>query len=345
MKNIKLILLLVVAVWVFVCIKWPYVGAGLLVVLVVAVYGTVWYFKRKLKGMLSAFGEANFGVQNVTLVPRAKIQWRAPDDFEANRSALAALGFEDIGCFAIEESGELSLFGMLHKGVGAHAVIYDSDGFTGVDLASRYGDGSSFTCSSTDVIQLHRPPGHQALRHPNLPVAELYDIFMRERPDKEALPVTSDEFAPMVEDFVKDQNEYLLKIYEKNDDLEETLIKKYLEQESPTALVWEEQEDRVTFIHDNLPPTEVVTTFTYQADSLTEEEIERLDEATKPIVQQRTPRAIFQYMNEELLDKPLFEKLAVLTDPIETDVYLGPEDPDDDDDEEYDDDDYDEDDD
>ena len=108
-------------------------------------------------------------------------------------------GFVDAGMFrALSMNTILHL--LVNEAYDIRAVVYErEDSGIVLDLVTLFGDGTGITYVNRDDPGYEQPPLHPNLYLGNVPVFELLDSCLRERPKKARLPVTVATAARLME--------------------------------------------------------------------------------------------------------------------------------------------------
>jgi hypothetical protein len=104
--------------------------------------------------------------------------------------------------------------------------------------------------------------------------------------------------------------------------LQLVLGERFLAETTLSAARWEEVEDRLTYIFDLLPGA-TLAEYAFNVAGSDEEEPD--DFSLPPDLAGLPSREAFARLNERLPAKRRFEKIAEMTEPVPTDVYVAPE--------------------
>ena len=91
---------------------------------------------------------------------------------------------------------------------------------------------------------------------------------------------------------------------------------------------WEQIEDRVAFIHDQLDPEDAWDRFQEIAEYEDDEDMEQWEawgETLPQLAEKHSPREAFAMWNEKLDPEKRWQKLDEINDPVEADLYGQPE--------------------
>ena len=104
--------------------------------------------------------------------------------------------------------------------------------------------------------------------------------------------------------------------------LEESLREHFTKETVMSAAEWERVRDRIVFVHDQLPRERIGEIVWEWAGEGLDEEDE--DEVSGRIPDGAAPRAAFEALNATLPSRWRFEKVGVVNQPVEADVYCAP---------------------
>ncbi|MDX2175085.1 MAG: hypothetical protein SF028_01305 [Candidatus Sumerlaeia bacterium] len=115
---------------------------------------------------------------------------------------FAALGFEQVGPFAIEEMPTTRLVGFAHPTERLGAAVYHMDGIGAwCDLVARYPEGIELTVSSApDMGRVDLRPGKRTVFEPAARPERLLELFLEARGPEPALPFEPEHFARIFEE-------------------------------------------------------------------------------------------------------------------------------------------------
>jgi hypothetical protein len=379
------VIVLKIILWVFAIIGGMFIlaAAGLLIMR--------WYLMRRMRQLTGEIG--NIGEmfkQMMQAVPdvEVKLQPAPPDlldDVPAARQgidALKARGFVDAGRYTMPQLMGARIAGLANPQASAYATVAEVEGHgVLVDILTPYADGTYMTYSTLPDQGLERPPGKAMVRMPGVPVEELLERCLAERPKAAFKPVAPELLKAEFEKYSKEemmwrmshgfaQGSELDHAMDRDPELSatdpgerkefkalamqmmqaqahgktvESLEKEFIQQGGPAVEKWEEIEDRATFIYDGLPHAMVAG---YLADMVADgddadESEDKVDEF-QARVEQRVKTVGARAAFAELNTQLPFEKQYHRIGEVQGVV---PADvylaPSDDDDEEYDDDDED----
>jgi len=236
-----------------------------------------------------------------------------------------------------------------------------------LDLVTRHSDGTTLTYATVRSPGMRRPPGKPAVYLPGLGARELLDRFLANRPDQERLPTPPEEFAATLQRAHAEEmdwhaeregpSEEEIRAIAENDGTEvddamirgvqegwrshfseyweERLRQSYLASPDVSAAEWEKIRDRLVFIHDRLGTEGLVGHFESAVYEEMEEAGEEEDDDDEPrrleefreVARQHPPREAFARLNDMVPPQFRFEKYGQLSEPLEADVWLEPEDP------------------
>ncbi len=318
---------------------------------------------RGLAGMAGQFEDMKYAEvpARLHLVKRESVDWKDPDAVRQLVDPLLALGFQDGGLYETQELDYLRLHSLVYPSESVYAVVYEHEK-AGVwtDLVSRYEDGTSVTYATTaQGGGLDQRPGHSISRHPELGPEALYRKLLAERPQRPLKQIAPTDFKPTFEKAYADEmdwrnsrggptEEELRAVAaasgrEMNEEelaalkqqlaqnaaaaLEESLKERFVESTTMSAREWEAVRERVVIVHDRMTKEMVGSAFyNWQVDEDEEwEEDEDEDEEADRPVPDGPPRQAFATLNESLPSERRFRKLGEVKEPVEADVYVGPE--------------------
>lgn len=127
------------------------------------------------------------------------------------KEALRALGFEDVGAFAVDELPGIHVVLAVHARDSFYAAIYDhAAAGVWVDVVSCYRNGTRSTHSTLDGLGHESRPGHTRVTAPGATVTELVARARSERPTAELRKLVRLDVAPLFEQGYSDWSEWRL---------------------------------------------------------------------------------------------------------------------------------------
>ena len=287
----------------------------------------------------------------IELVPMAVNDWDDPDAAREQTEPFAALGFEKAGDFEVRPVDGLRIEAWVKPSEAVTAVIYEHpQAGTWTDLYTHYEDGSRITYLNSGVGGgVDHAPGHDVQRFPGMDSAELYRKLLAERPQKPAKRYGPSDFAAAFEQAYADEMDWRnarggpteqeiravaalsgkrysdeeveatheLLAERALEQLEESLLEKFLARSGMSATEWERIRERVVVIHDKLPTETVGEILSEACDG--DDVAEFDDDSDRPMT------ARFAAFNDALPPPRRFRLLGTLEEPITAAVYCAAE--------------------
>lgn len=348
------------------------VAGGLLLLTLV-----FWLLKHKLGSFLEEMIDAVLtGLSvppfRVTLRAVDSPEWDHPQTASRVAETLAALGYRPAGEYEVEPT-EVNLRGFCHPEARTYAAYYEhTDSGPVLDLVCC-DEGDSLTVSNAPDTGMDRPPFAPLVRMEQpLPecASAMHSRLLEGWGARPASPTSADEFArvftesyarvmdwraerggPTAEEIRRaavaggqDEPddaavERVQRLWrtEIADFVEERMREAYLEEIAPSAVDWEEQRDRVVFVHERADREEWIAELTGLLAPATGEEGEAAEQAwererdgaertvRETLSDAQSFRRAFAAMQDRLPADVRYEKLAELTGAWPGDVYLEPE--------------------
>lgn len=301
-----------------------------------------------------------------------QFEWMDEDAVDVLAQPLLDQGFVEAGVYEADIGDGLTIRALVDRARSIHAAIYEvGAGPLGLDLVTRYADGTSVTYSNIKPHGMDSPPGKSIEFCQGLPADELLKRFLRERPDRQAMAVSAEQFVEAFEQYYAEEMDWRMErggpteeeirrladaeggeitdeaveqvqeMWSDNvsDFLEGRLRTSFLANSDLSALQWEEIRDRFTLVHDKLSPESVAELCDdYDEDDDDDDDDdawEARQEEHRRLVRAKGPRAAFARWNKTASDLDRYQKIGQVSDPIDADVYLAPECDDDDYDDGY----------
>jgi hypothetical protein len=151
------------------------------------------FLRKALRGGLADVGRQAMAEQpdQIHLTSEPGHAWADGAAVEALAAPLASLGFQEAGVYGIQEMAGVVVRFLVQPGECVIACIYEHPQVgTWIDLAARYVDGRSITCTTARATGLDPKPGAQTIRAPGASSEELYQRLLRERPAGDLEEVT-----------------------------------------------------------------------------------------------------------------------------------------------------------
>ena len=330
------------------------------ILLILLLIGGWWVLKRRIRQAIEGLGDLRYQITPARLHLRRQeqVEWKDPAAVTAIVEALRGEGFQEAGVYVPDEMDYLRIHALAHPAHAAYGVVYEHDkAGVWIDLWSKYenGDGITYT-TAPQGQEIESPPGQAKVYEVGGDPAALFRRLVAERPTSGLIPTPADGFVQMFERSYAESMDWrnarggpseeeirrvaIASGEEVTDEmvaecraqnleqaivgLQEALRERFLDTTTLSAREWEEIEDRLTFVFDLMTPTHIAGLFT--------EEIEWNDEG-EPIfpgsVTGRPARIMFERLNERLPEERRYRKIGELNKPVDTDVYVAPEEVDD----------------
>lgn len=135
----------------------------------------------------------------ISLVPAEELVWQHDEEYQVLLEDLHDQGFVDAGIFRADTM-KTQLHLLVNEVYDIRAVVYEHEN-SGVvlDLVTLFGDGTGVTYVNRSDPGIEQSPLHPNTYLGDVPVFELLDICLRERPKKARLPVTRASAARLME--------------------------------------------------------------------------------------------------------------------------------------------------
>lgn len=301
--------------------------APLLLLLALKVF--VWFLKRKLSHWMESLGGSAQVPLDITLLPLDSVQWDNPQ-VESHGLDFQQQGMASVGAFSIAEMPGVRLTAWHHPDKNLFGVVYEhSQAGVWCDLVSRYANGTSCTHTTAPESGLDPNPDHPNHRIGSTCPKQLMQVHLQDRPP-DALAHGPEEFVQLFQEAYRRDRQWRLargtrrheivqvaalsgknydssvldqayhtQMAQERAELHSLLRRKFLEKTQLSAAEWDQVQDRLVFIHDQLEPEEL-------------EELHFLDDSSGGPPRQRARQSQARY-------------LGSLTEPLEVDVYELPE--------------------
>jgi hypothetical protein len=280
--------------------------------------------------------------------------WNDPKYVENATTELQNLGYVRDGDFALDGMKDCYTRGFVHRdGRSIAAIINAAKIATVIDFASNCDDGRVVSATNSPLSVSHKtPPFKTAIRMKEAKVSEVYTAFKEALDgfDGAIVPVEAGEFRSTYEAGYRREVEWQYTaggfpfgnieviqnmtgaeidpetkaFLEDNgvfggEELRGKLIEAYLRQSDISALEWEEIEDDVIFVSENLLQEEVIQLISYQADE-PEEEIRAAAKRSGA----SHGRDLFWSLASTFGVQGQFRKIYELQEPMVADVIVSP---------------------
>jgi len=329
------------------------------VVLVFLLFLAAKLFRRKLLKALEAVAEqtlASYVPPRIRLEAKDSLEWKDAEKVRGLVAEIRDLGFEEAGLFTAAEIPALRIHALIQPREYVFGVVYEHDqAGAWIDLVTGYDDQGGDT-HSTGLMGhgLETRPGTRTVYATDAAPSELYRRHLAERRTEGILRVTEADFqkhleeayarsmdwrnsrggsteeeirrelAALGEEATDEQIAQVreLQLQQAISGLEVALAERFLAETTMSAARWEAVEDRLTYIFDLLPGS----TLAEYAFNVAGSDDEEPDEFSLPPDLAGLPsRQAFAQLNARLPAKRRFEKIAEMTEPVPTDVYVSPE--------------------
>jgi len=300
------------------------VVAGFAIVVIVC----VWWIKRKIKGFIQPLEQiADAFRGKIELIPKERINWHHAERMSQFSEDLAGRGFEHVGDFVVGSSEGQHLRAWVNVAESIYAAAYDLEfADPHIDFVTPFADGSYITYSTFAHPELfERPPDMPIERLPGLPALAALDKMLQALPDKPRATVSREGFVPCVEEYAARESAWRQARYERDAQRQQQLQEAFLSQSGWSAIDWDRDQHRVFFVHDELPPDEIVDAYINGLHNLDDETHHREQKRARQITERATPRAAFAELVQAAPPTVSFEKLAELSAPVAADVYRCPD--------------------
>ena len=309
------------------------VVASMLLVLLIVYFWIVYKIKKWLKPLENM----NLFPTEIHLLPAKHIEAHHGEEEQHNSETLLRFGFESIGFFTVDAMPGVNVHAFVHPEKSAYAAVYDEQSLgVWVDIVSEYRDGSYFTITTNKAVpDMERPPDKIVERYEGEDLGEMFTQFLEARPDGEWRPVSREGFAESVERYFAEEQAWQMERVDQEEEFARQLRESFLEASGWSAIEWDRKQHRVIFIHDHLGKDEVEELYMdgWHVDEGDDEEYDAMYDAeadrAKRLAKSLKPREAMAAMIEKTSGKGQFEKLLAIQSPVEADVYLTPEQPDD----------------
>ena len=127
----------------------------------------------------------------IQLVPQPHHAWSQPELFATLAEPLRALGFSEVGTYAVPEMAGTTIAFSVQLADHVACAIYDHPkAGVWLNFYSHYRDGRRFTASTRPASGLDPMPGATTLHAAGMAPRALYQRFLRERPAGELEEMT-----------------------------------------------------------------------------------------------------------------------------------------------------------
>jgi hypothetical protein len=124
----------------------------------------------------------------ITLEPMPALKWQKEAQHRQFVEELRDQGFVEAGIY-YASSMDANLHLLVNEAYDIRAVVYErEDSGIVLDLVTLFGDGTAITYVNRDDPGYEQSPLHPNVYRGNVPVFELLDVCLRERPQKARLP-------------------------------------------------------------------------------------------------------------------------------------------------------------
>lgn len=306
-------------------------------------------FAKTARQFLEELGQSSATPAKVTLERMATATWSDAKAIGRTVEPLPDLGFEQVGTFQVAEIDGLQLQAWIQPKEDVTAVVYEHpQAGVWLDLVTRYADGTRWTYANTSQGSgVDHQPGHTVERFPGVDTRGLYQKHLADRDSKPREKADPATFVAVFEKAYSDEMEWrnsrggpteeeIHRIaalandtYDERvlrgtrqalqahalDQLNDSLRERFLEESNVLAAEQERLRDRLVIIHDML-----------SLDAIEETLSDWLDrEFDSSHFEDAPPRVAFAAFNLTLPVEERFHKLGELEEPIDADVYRGPE--------------------
>lgn len=337
------------------------VGAFVLAILIVGTILFLW-LRSKAKRFFESAARA-ISAAALTQPPEIHLQrvegepdWDDPEAVEAHLKALLALGYEDAGCYTIEEIEVVRMQALLHPEEAVVAVISEHD-MAGiwVDLMTLWPGGQALTVTNNENPGMDRPPDKPIHRFPGASVAELHANLLAARDPGPYDTLTAGSFAESFERYYREEMEWravrggpteeeIRRVAEASniDDeevirmtrdsyvcmaesgLAEKLKRNYLESGAVSAADWDERGWRTHFVFEQM----TAETLMQYAEDMQEASYEDMESPEMDALQLRfengPKRKVFADFLATVPAARRFRKIGEVHSPVDADVYEAP---------------------
>lgn len=285
----------------------------------------------------------------IHLKPVVDHKWKNAAKHESASALMRNNGFTDLGIFSIDEMQGVLVHGFVKPSQGQIGVIYEHPMIDHwIDFVAFYDDDGSLT--STNALQggeLDHKPGHEKFYFPKASTEFVFEKFVTETAkstrNPKPLGSSAEAFVELFEKGYREEQiwrnakggpsedeirrvaaasgkKYSDEVFEESRRVEERkayegLSKTLKNQLHAKSVHWDQEEDELVFIHDNL------------SASLLRELFHRSKEygdMGSRIKDVAPPRETFYTWNISLGPSKSFIKIAELDEPLKVDVYKAP---------------------
>ena len=136
----------------------------------------------------------------IHLVRRDSHTWKNEQTLRGQVEPLLALGFENIGTFAIDNLTAVIVRFLLREEESLYAVVYEHEkAGVWLNLISLYQDGNSVTFTTSRDRGLEKDSKHPIVYAPSASPAELYRVALAKRPQKPFKEMSAEVIVPEFE--------------------------------------------------------------------------------------------------------------------------------------------------
>lgn len=323
---VRVILLAIIATPI---VLWPVGVAAVVAGLAIFCILIYWWVCWKIRKFLAPLQNLDLFPTEIKLTAVKSVKWHHADLVEADERVFGERGFQKIGCFTGDKVPGTTLSAFLKEDLSTFGVIYDTE-FMKVwsDLIVAFEDGSYITITNSPLPDpLGRPPDKPQKRFPGASLSALFETHREEYQGKPLRRLSADDFVPLVEKYVREVKQWQVDSAHKEQSLKQELREAFLRESKWSAIEWDRNHKRVIFIYDGMSNANVVESFIEALCIQDEQGHGQAVEKARVLSESRPARKAFALMVQEIPRHRPFEKLAVLKQPFEVDVYLAPEGP------------------
>jgi hypothetical protein len=319
----------------------------------VAVLALLWFIRKNVLAFFQGISQDGLGIQprRIHLNPAAAPEWLAPERVAAAGSELSRSGFEDAGCFEVEELDGLRIAAWVHPQRRLMAVVYDHDA-AGVfcDVVARFAGGGSVTLSSaSEDSRLDEMPGHRKCFRAAVTPDRLLNAVAAEVEQRPLRSVARHDFVREFEsayaqeidwrnarggpseaevqriaqqlegDVGQKEIESLRQRLQQvaAEQLSESCLDEYMDQTELSVADWEKLRDSVSVVHDGLDSEQVIEAFMAHVD-LPEDLAQDLSDLEPTGT---AARDFFGHLNSRIDPRQAYRLIGRVAEPAEADVY------------------------
>lgn len=324
-----------------------------------------WKLRKLVRQFEDLAGNSAFGAGQiipplrVRLRPDNSHEWIDAERIKTIGDELSDSEFVRIGTFSTEpetlpleawHDSERSIYATINE----HPV-----GESWLDFVSLGKDGSTFTISSGPDDRFTRPENFHLEHMTDADTSTLLAAFLERRPDTLATRTSAETFPAAFEDAWRRLMDFRIEQGVPSDDVirhvcfadadnasedeieqvremwrmeisgvqQQRARESFLTDTELTALEWDRIRDRVVFVLDESPASELaLILINGQEDDFDDghgDPYDILEERIEELLQGSTPRAAFAEFNAQQSSDDRFEKIGEVSEPVGADVYLG----------------------